>query len=117
MKQSKTKDESMQRVESQSPLRCSSPASSEIPPDHCRKVVHEVEIEWIKERVSLEQLSWIFGKGVDNPSDLSVWEVLLLEVTEVLWVSRFPEGLLQPPSGLWLSLRFFVEKFSCMSSL
>ena len=42
MKPRETKDESMQRAESQSPLRCSSPESSEAPPDHCRKVVEEV---------------------------------------------------------------------------
>ena len=42
MKPRETKDESMQRAESESPLRCSSPASSEAPPDHCRKVVEEV---------------------------------------------------------------------------
>ena len=40
MKPIETKDESMQRAESQNPLRCSSPA--EAPPDHCRKVVQEV---------------------------------------------------------------------------
>ena len=42
MKPRETKDESMQRAESQSPLKCSSPASNEAPPDHCRKVVEEV---------------------------------------------------------------------------
>ena len=41
MKPRETKNESMQRVESQSPLRCSSPASSETPPDHCGKVVEK----------------------------------------------------------------------------
>ena len=36
-----------------------------------RKSRHlEIRIEWIKERVSLGQLSLIFRKGVDNPSDL-----------------------------------------------
>ena len=34
MKPSETKDEVMQRAETQSPLRCSSPASSEAQPDH-----------------------------------------------------------------------------------
>ena len=42
MKPSETKDESMQRADTQSPLRCSSPASSEAQPDHRRKVVQEV---------------------------------------------------------------------------
>ena len=42
MKPSETKDESMQRADTQSPLRCSSPASSEAQPDHRRKVVKEV---------------------------------------------------------------------------
>ena len=42
MKPSETKDENMQRADTQSPLRCSSPTSSEAPPDHCRKVVQEV---------------------------------------------------------------------------
>ena len=36
-----------------------------------RKSRHlEIRIEWIKERVALGQLSLIFRKGVDNPSDL-----------------------------------------------
>ena len=36
-----------------------------------RKSRHlEIRIKWIKERVSLGQLSLIFRKGVDNPSDL-----------------------------------------------
>ena len=39
--------------------------------DVLRKNRHlEIRIEWIKERVSLGQLSLIFRKGVDNPSDL-----------------------------------------------
>ena len=42
MKPSETKDESMQRADTQSPLRCSSPASSEAQPDHCRKDVQKV---------------------------------------------------------------------------
>ena len=42
MKPSETKDESMQRADTQSPLRCSPPASSEAQPDHRRKVVQKV---------------------------------------------------------------------------
>ena len=42
MKPSETKDESMQRADTQSPLGCSPPASSEAQPDHCRKVVQKV---------------------------------------------------------------------------
>ena len=42
MKPSETRDESMQRAMTQSPLRCSSPASSEAQPDHRKKVVKEV---------------------------------------------------------------------------
>ena len=42
MKPSETKDESMQRANTQSPLRCSSPASSEAQPDHRREGVQEV---------------------------------------------------------------------------
>ena len=37
MKPRETKDESMQRADTQYPLRSSSPASSEAQPDHCRK--------------------------------------------------------------------------------
>ena len=39
MKPSETKDESMQRADTYSPLRCSSPASSEAQPDHCCREV------------------------------------------------------------------------------
>ena len=42
MKPSETKDESMQRADTQNPLRCSSPASSEAQPDHCKKDVQKV---------------------------------------------------------------------------
>ena len=42
MKPRETKDRSMQRANTQIPLRCSSPASSEAQPDHCRKDVQEV---------------------------------------------------------------------------
>ena len=42
MKPSETKDESMQRADTQSPLRCSPPASSKAQPDHRRKVVQKV---------------------------------------------------------------------------
>ena len=37
MKPHETKDEGMQRADTQIPLRSSSPASSEAQPDHCRK--------------------------------------------------------------------------------
>ena len=42
MKPSETKDESVQRADTQSPLRCSSPASGEAQPDHRLKVLKEV---------------------------------------------------------------------------
>ena len=42
MKPSETKDVSMQRADTQNPLRCSPPASSEAQPDHRRKVVQKV---------------------------------------------------------------------------
>ena len=42
MKPRETKDGSMQRANTQIPLRCSSPASSDAQPDHCRKDVQKV---------------------------------------------------------------------------
>ena len=42
MKPRETKDKSMQRADTQNPLRSPSPASSEAQPDHCRKDVQKV---------------------------------------------------------------------------
>ena len=42
VKARETKDGSMQRADTQIPLRSSSPASSEAQPDHCRKDVQKV---------------------------------------------------------------------------
>ena len=52
VKPSETKDESMQRAETQSPLRCSSPASSEAQPDHRRKVVQKVGSQRLSQSVA-----------------------------------------------------------------
>ena len=82
-----------------------------------RKSRHlEIRIEWIKERVSLGQLSLIFRKGVDNPSDL---------LTKCLGSAAFGihrstlgfqvsegslAGLVAVAKRSWFSLRFVAEK-------